>query len=435
MVRHLEISADELLHQGAAARVVVEDQGAVGALAVGNAAQVETLVALQERVALHNLEVEVGQRLGALLVDNERQPEAEARNLYGAGLDVHAVDVLLDYVALDGRRGRCRAFESRAAEENLPEHPHGKGPRPYGGVAHLDVPQPLDEPPRYGGHARPVVRADEEADGLPRGVVALIVVLQIGRQSLAAHILDNLLGSVIRSLVLVVLQQVLEDSAEHLGVHAHLGVVGVVLVDGEIILRQHREQAPEIFGGEAAWLLVLRVALEKTAVEVGDPHVAESVDACVESVRHVGAVRVQGLEERLKHGVEEVGLLPVGGLLEQVEHELPVAIAPLVAGRHAHPPFLLQEVEEDDAPHHPLHVVADGLLVAVGFDESLPHAVGRVGHIGHELVILPLIFPEELFREGLDAERFLDVGHVEVAALCVEPHEVVRRRAARLSRP
>lgn len=435
MVRHLEIFPYELLHQDAAARVVVEDQGAVGALSVGNAAQVETLVALQERVALHNLEVEVGQGLGASLVDDERQPEAEARNLYGAGLDVHSVDVLLDYVALDGG-GVCRhALQCRAAEENLAEHPHGERPRPNGGVAHLDVPQTRDEPRRNGGHARPVVRADEEADCLPHVVVALVVVLQVGREGLAAHILDNLLGSVIRPLVLVVLQQVLEDPAEHLGVYADLGVVGVVLVDGEIVLRQHREHASEILGGEAARFLVLRIALEKSAVEVWNPHVAESGDTGVERVRHVGAVGVEGLEERFEHGVEEVGLLPVCGLLEQAQHELPVALAPLVAGRHAQPPFLLQEVEEDDAPHHPLHVVADGLLVAVGFDKGLPHAVGRVGHVGHELVILPLIFPEELFREGLDAERLLDVGDGEAPALRIEPHEVVRRRAARLPRP
>lgn len=335
MVRHLEISADELLHQGAVARVVVEDQGAVGALAVGNAAQVETLVALQERVALHDFEVEVGQRLGALLVDNERQPEAEARNLHGAGLDVDPIDVLLDYVALDGG-GVCRhTLKGRTAEENLAEHPHGERPRTYGGIAHLDVPQTRDEPRRYGGHTRPVVRADEEADGLPHGVVALVVVLQVGREGLAAHILDNLLGRVIRSLVLVVLQQVLEDSAEHLGVHAHLGIVGVVLVDGEIVLGEHQEHVSEIVGGEAARLLVLRIALEEPAVEVWSPHVVESVDAGVERVRHVGAVGVESLEERLEHDVEEVRLLRVGGLLEQVQHELPVALAPLAASRHA----------------------------------------------------------------------------------------------------
>lgn len=220
-------------------------------------------------------------------------------------------------MAFDGG-GVCRhTLESRAAEENLAEHPHGERPRTNGGVAHLDIPQTHDEPLRDGGHARPIVSADEKADGLPHVVVALVVVLQVGSQALAAHVLDNLFGCVICALVLVVFQQVLEYSAEHLGIHAHLGVVGGILVDGEVVLREHREQVGEIVGREAARLLVVRAALEEAAIEIGDSDAAQPLDAGIKSVRHIGAVGVESLKERLQDRVEEVGLLPLRGFLEE----------------------------------------------------------------------------------------------------------------------
>ena len=239
--------------------------------------------------------------------------------------------------------------------------------------------------------------------------------LQVGREGAAAHVLDDLLGGVESALLLVVLQEALEDAAEHFWVYAHLRVVRVVLVDGEVVLFEEGEEIAEQLGGEAGVgagfeASVGIVLLKESAVEVGHAHLLSEDARVVEVIvgLAVGIERVE--EEMLKHFMDKVGLLLCSGFLEELVHESELALAPAAAIGHAHPAFLLQEVEEDDAPEQLLHVVAHTLLVAA---ESLHDGlVGRVlraflpligllavvlaGGVKYKIVVVCVILLEEL---------------------------------------
>ena len=146
----------------------------------------------------------------------------------------------------------------------------------------------------------------------------------------------------------------------------------------------------------------------------------------------VGVERVE--EEVFEYLVNEVGPLCLGRTVEEAVHELVVALAPAAAIEYAHPAFLLQEVEEDDAPEQLLHVVAHALLVAV---ESLHDGfIGRMlcaflpliglldvalaGGVEHEVGIVFAILVEELLRERLHGEGGLEVSDSYLFALLIE---------------
>ena len=136
----------------------------------------------------------------------------------------------------------------------------------------------------------------------------------------------------------------------------------------------------------------------------------------------------------LKHFMDKVGLLLCSGFLEELVHESELAFTPVAVIGHAHPAFLLQEVEEDDAPEQLLHVVAYALLVAA---ESLHDGfVGRMlgaflpliglldvalaGGVEHEVGIVFAILVEELLRERLHGEGGLEVSDSYLFALLIE---------------
>ena len=58
---------------------------------------------------------------------------------------------------------------------------------------------------------------------------------KVGNQRFLAHIAHNFLGGVECTFGLVVFQKALENLAQHLGVNTNLGIIGVVLVDGEVV--------------------------------------------------------------------------------------------------------------------------------------------------------------------------------------------------------
>ena len=71
---------------------------------------------------------------------------------------------------------------------------------------------------------------------------------QILEQRLLAHVLNNGLRRVIGAFVFVVFEQVLENMPEHFGIDADLVLLGIVFVDGEVVLGEELEQvAKEIF--------------------------------------------------------------------------------------------------------------------------------------------------------------------------------------------
>ena len=148
--------------------------------------------------------------------------------------------------------------------------------------------------------------------------------------------------------------------------------------------------------------------------------------------------------------MDKVGSLLRSGFLEELVHELELALAPAAAIGHAHPAFLLQEVEEDDAPEQLLHVVAHALLVAVesahdGFVGRMLGAflpliglldVALAGGVEHKAGVVLAVLVEELLRECLHGEGLADVGDGHLLALLVEQFlEVLRGRAAGVSAP
>ncbi len=139
------------------------------------------------------------------------------------------------------------------------------------------------------------------------------------RKGLAAHVADDFLRGVEGAFVLVVFEEVLEDAAEHFGVDADFGFVGVVFVDGEVVLGEEMQEAVKERGGEPHAEGVQFVALEEAAVEVGDAAFAEAPDTGGEEVAEGGAVGVERVEEEpFENAVEEVVPLVGGGLFEEV---------------------------------------------------------------------------------------------------------------------
>ncbi len=184
-------------------------------------------------------------------------------------------------------------------------------------------------------------------------------------QRLAGHVLNDGLGGVEGALVLVVFEQVLEDVAEHLGIDADLVVLGVVLVDGEVVFAEKaeqflEEQRREIQGAESG-----RVFREQAAIQVGQAGAGEREEVAL-------AVRgVERLEEERGEvfGMEAVGFPGGLGFPEEVGDEVLLAAGPIGrSGGTAEPAFALEEVEEDETAEEFLGEVADGGFPAVRYD-------------------------------------------------------------------
>lgn len=187
-------------------------------------------------------------------------------------------------------------------------------------------------------------------------------------QRLAGHVLNDGLGGVEGALVLVVFEQVLEDVAEHLGIDADLVVLvvlGVVLVDGEVVFAEEaeqflEEQRREIQGAESG-----RVFREQAAIQVGQAGAGEREEVAF-------AVRgVERLEEERGEvfGMEAVGFPGGLGFPKEVGDEVLLAAGPIGrSGGTAEPAFALEEVEEDETAEEFLGEVADGGFPAVRYD-------------------------------------------------------------------
>jgi len=243
-------------------------------------AEVDVGNALEEGVALHDLVVEMRKGEGRGGIDDEGEPEAEAGDVDGAALDVNTVDVVANDVALEvggGARGVQKRGEGGAAGEEQTQEAHGEGAGADGGVANLDVGQgAVYLFGKGGGELLDVVRFDEGAQGV--GVDTGEGGDEMGEEALATHVANDFFGGVEGALVFVVFEQILEDAAEHFGVYAHFGVVGVVFVDGEVVFGEHLEEVAEEFGREAGGEAVEAVALEESAAEPGDAHGADVPD-------------------------------------------------------------------------------------------------------------------------------------------------------------
>ena len=72
--------------------------------------------------------------------------------------------------------------------------------------------------------------------------------LQIRRQRLLTHVTNDFLWGIEGSLVLVILQQILENLAKHLWVNTHFGIVRVILINRKVITIKEIEERLEHSG-------------------------------------------------------------------------------------------------------------------------------------------------------------------------------------------
>ena len=90
-----------------------------------------------------------------------------------------------------------------------------------------------------------VVTVDQKFNS--RSVLLIrLMAFQILDDTLAAHILHNLLGCIERPLIFVVLQQVFKDVSQHFGINADLVVIRIIFVNSEIIGIEEFKQLFEI---------------------------------------------------------------------------------------------------------------------------------------------------------------------------------------------
>ena len=81
---------------------------------------------------------------------------------------------------------------------------------------------------------------------------------EVSNKRFLTHIAYNLFWSIERTFVLIVFEQVLKDLAQHLRVYTHLGIIGVVLINGKIVFAEELEQAFEVIGREFSILPVAK---------------------------------------------------------------------------------------------------------------------------------------------------------------------------------
>ena len=202
--------------------------------------------------------------------------------------------------------------EGQTQRKEFAEKSHRKGAGADGGVADLDIAEAIVEVAGEDGRKRRGVAGVEER--FDHGCFLFRASLgQIGEEGAPAHVADDFLRGVEGALVLVVLKEVLEDAAEHLGVDADFGFVGVVLVDGEVVFGEELQETFEELGREFHAKLVEVVAFEEAAVEVGDAALADAGDAGDEEVVLRSPVGVEGVEEKAFEDVVEKVVLLFGG--------------------------------------------------------------------------------------------------------------------------
>ena len=185
--------------------------------------------------------------------------------------------------------------------------------------------------------------------------------MQIGDKRLSAHILHNLLGRIVCTLIFVVFKQILEDASKHLGINAYLSIVRIILVDGKVILAEELEEVCKEFAREDTECLVLLGTLEETAKE-RYTHGAKTIHLSVENFTSLVEGCIKTSEQRFKNVVKEVLLLVGRSISEELVHEVLRTVCPLLICC-TQPALLLKKVEEDDTTKELLHIVANHLLV------------------------------------------------------------------------
>ena len=132
--------------------------------------------------------------------------------------------------------------------------------------------------------------ADEIFKLAPGRCIAGEMAAQRMDEALLAHVLDDGFGRVVGSFVFVVLQEIFKDMAEHFGIDADLVIVGIIFVDGEMIVTEEVEQGGEERGGKIERIDAGKVPLKEAAIEIRN-----AVPRQVKKI--AGALAIQGIEK------------------------------------------------------------------------------------------------------------------------------------------
>jgi len=147
--------------------------------------------------------------------------------------------------------------------------------------------------------------------------------------------------------------------SKHFGIDANLAIVGVVLVDSEIILAKELEQVGEKWRGEIDLRDMVKIPLEQSTIEIR--HARAGDGEYVVWSRRV----VQRVEKERNQSLAVKAVFVRAGI-EELANELRVAVLPIVSiARTAEPPFLLQEVKEHQTPEQLLDEITDRFQSAV----------------------------------------------------------------------
>ena len=307
------------------------------------------------------------------------------------------------------------------------EHTHGESAGTNRGVADFDPIERVFQ--RYADGGAIVGEEVFTHERLQERAVETGLDVEVGKKRLLAHVANHFVGRVEGTFVLVVLQEILEDLPKHIGCNADFGVGRVGFVDGKVELVEEVEEVAEVRLGETADFTIKRVALEERAGEEGDADglaglqpergfgdVARRTPICIQGVEEK---RFQNIFQKVEVRVRDTAAIVREQFLEVAA--LALVIAPRRALWHAHPTFLLEELQEDKAPHHLFHVVANGFAVVIedGVKErrnganlffleliALPlhRQITPPGDFLNEILINALVLIEEPLAERLDGE-------------------------------
>ena len=149
----------------------------------------------------------------------------------------------------------------------------------------------------------------------------LYACLQIRRQRLLAHVTNDFLWRIESTLVLIILQQILENLAKHLRVNSHLGIVRIVLINRKVVAVKEIEERLEHSRRENRIYFIYLLLLEETTIKIrnliGIRNILHSHS--VNQRRTTPVLRLgieQAKEHRFKHLIQKISLYFIRGIIE-----------------------------------------------------------------------------------------------------------------------
>lgn len=225
-------------------------------------------------VAGFNLEIEVGQCLGPVGIDGQAQPQPEHGDVGGEGVDVHAVEAVLDDVELDlvdfaGVVLEFVGVEQAVEVDDFVEQAEQVSARAAGGIDGADGVEGCGNLLRLiDGDASDVVLVDKGGDFV---VGDLGEVGQVALEGFAAHEADDRARGVVAAGLVPAGDEFFEDFAEHFRIDGDFDVERGGFLNGEVVAVEQAvrtEQGREGGIGDVVDLFVEVVGFEES--EEGD---------------------------------------------------------------------------------------------------------------------------------------------------------------------